>query len=366
MIAPWTIRNAVVMHHFVPVSDETGITLVGTYNASLGGEPARCPTSGGFFFEDPGGRRTATPRRPLHRGRAELEAQSPGPALHRATIRSRRSRSPTTTRGGCSSSRARSRGTPRRPRSACPHRASPGIGVVSFWILLPPGARRALHAAGSRGATVALGGSRPVCADVVFVNVETPRFRAPIDPFLILLGRVARGDRRRLVVDRLTPCASRGVSRRAPRLAARPGSAGRNGRAPGLSRRRRRSAATRPSTPASPSRRRRARRSRGSACRRRRAGSRRGRCRWPARAASPRACRGSPCRISRSGAVDRRADLLAAQLRPRSAGPVTRWRPRTSIDLLGLQRHRRADRDLDRLRGPRADRQLVHGAQVRA
>jgi 4-amino-4-deoxy-L-arabinose transferase-like glycosyltransferase len=32
-IAPWTIRNAIELHHFIPVSDEAGITLVGTYNA---------------------------------------------------------------------------------------------------------------------------------------------------------------------------------------------------------------------------------------------------------------------------------------------------------------------------------------------
>lgn len=33
-IAPWTIRNAVVMHAFIPVSDESGYTLAGTYNAT--------------------------------------------------------------------------------------------------------------------------------------------------------------------------------------------------------------------------------------------------------------------------------------------------------------------------------------------
>jgi 4-amino-4-deoxy-L-arabinose transferase-like glycosyltransferase len=31
-VAPWTIRNAVVLHGFVPVSTETGNTLAGTYN----------------------------------------------------------------------------------------------------------------------------------------------------------------------------------------------------------------------------------------------------------------------------------------------------------------------------------------------
>jgi 4-amino-4-deoxy-L-arabinose transferase-like glycosyltransferase len=33
-IAPWTIRNAVQMHAFVPVSTETGATLAGTYNVT--------------------------------------------------------------------------------------------------------------------------------------------------------------------------------------------------------------------------------------------------------------------------------------------------------------------------------------------
>src|SRR5205085_10740758 len=31
-IAPWPFRNAETMHAFVPVSDETGYTLAGTYN----------------------------------------------------------------------------------------------------------------------------------------------------------------------------------------------------------------------------------------------------------------------------------------------------------------------------------------------
>jgi hypothetical protein len=40
VIVPWTIRNAVELHAFVPVSDENGITLVGTYNpTSAAAEP---------------------------------------------------------------------------------------------------------------------------------------------------------------------------------------------------------------------------------------------------------------------------------------------------------------------------------------
>src|SRR4051812_45093124 len=33
-IAPWTIRNAIQLHAFVPVSTESGATLAGTYNAA--------------------------------------------------------------------------------------------------------------------------------------------------------------------------------------------------------------------------------------------------------------------------------------------------------------------------------------------
>jgi hypothetical protein len=32
VVAPWTVRNARVLHAFVPISTETGVTLLGTYN----------------------------------------------------------------------------------------------------------------------------------------------------------------------------------------------------------------------------------------------------------------------------------------------------------------------------------------------
>jgi hypothetical protein len=39
-VAPWTVRNAVVLHSFIPVSDETGGTLAGTYNPVSAGDSA--------------------------------------------------------------------------------------------------------------------------------------------------------------------------------------------------------------------------------------------------------------------------------------------------------------------------------------
>jgi hypothetical protein len=38
-IAPWTLRNAIALHAFVPVSTETGNALVGTYNATVQNAP---------------------------------------------------------------------------------------------------------------------------------------------------------------------------------------------------------------------------------------------------------------------------------------------------------------------------------------
>lgn len=41
VIAPWTIRNAVVMGHFIPVDSSAGPTLAGTYNRTAVGDPVR-------------------------------------------------------------------------------------------------------------------------------------------------------------------------------------------------------------------------------------------------------------------------------------------------------------------------------------
>jgi hypothetical protein len=38
-VAPWTIRNAIVFHEFIPVASQTGITLAGTYNETSRTDP---------------------------------------------------------------------------------------------------------------------------------------------------------------------------------------------------------------------------------------------------------------------------------------------------------------------------------------
>jgi hypothetical protein len=187
-IAPWTARNAVELHHFVPVSDETGITLIGTYNA------------------------TSAATRPVHY-KWDLFLKMPEfKALARAA--------PRYDEVGLSNllqSRALDyiRAHPFSPVDVGVHntlrmfelegsfawnasfaaiglRASAArIGVVSFWVLLAV-AIAGWFTAVRREAPGWLW-AFPVLywLSITFVNVETPRFREPIDPFLVLLAACA-------------------------------------------------------------------------------------------------------------------------------------------------------------------------------
>ena len=188
MIAPWTIRNAVVMHRFIPVSDETGITVRGTYNPSSAAATA-IPFKWRYFWKIPAdsdlrstaGRYTEPelssrlgvravryvehhPTAPLSAGWHNLlrMAELEGPAAWHASAWAM----------GLDVDVART-------------------GVAAFWLL----AALALAGVGTRQARAA---PRWVWAmplllllSTVFVNAETPRFREPIDPFLVLLAACA-------------------------------------------------------------------------------------------------------------------------------------------------------------------------------
>ncbi len=78
-IVPWTIRNEIVMHRFIPVSDETGITLVGTYNAaSAANQPV--PYKWRIFYRIPG--EGALIRQASHLTEPELGDKLQRQALH--------------------------------------------------------------------------------------------------------------------------------------------------------------------------------------------------------------------------------------------------------------------------------------------
>ncbi|HEY2317899.1 MAG TPA: glycosyltransferase family 39 protein [Solirubrobacteraceae bacterium] len=187
-IAPWTIRNAVELHAFVPVSDETGITLLGTYNAtSAAARPV--PYKWDLFLKMPEFRALAraAPRYTEPALSSLLEARaldyirahpwSPVDVGVHNTLRMLELEGTFAWHAsyaaiGLSASAAE-------------------IGVISFWVLLAV-AILGWFTAVRRAAPRWLWAFPLLYAvSIVFVNVETPRFREPIDPFLVLLAACA-------------------------------------------------------------------------------------------------------------------------------------------------------------------------------
>ena len=187
-ILPWTIRNAVELHAFVPVSTETGITLVGTYNresAAYAPVPykwifyIRLPEdqalfhNAGHYTEVALSNRLVSqtlsyigghPLAPLDVGWHNLQRmlELEGTAAWHDSARAI----------GLSLSTART-------------------GVVVFWLLCCLALAGAFTRAAARGPLWLWTVPALMALSVLFVNVETPRFREPVEPFLVLLGACA-------------------------------------------------------------------------------------------------------------------------------------------------------------------------------
>lgn len=185
MILPWTIRNAVVMHTFIPVSDETGITLVGTYNVASAHDP-QVPYKWRIFYGIPG-------ERPLIRQSPSLTEPQIGAKLQSQALRyvSEHPFSPFVVAYHNTLRMFELEGTFAWIASASAISLTTPVartGVISFWILC---------GLALIGLTTKRGRSAPswvwiipvlLALSVVLVNVETPRFREPVDPFLVLLA----------------------------------------------------------------------------------------------------------------------------------------------------------------------------------
>jgi hypothetical protein len=187
-IAPWTIRNASDLHSFVPISDETGITLVGTYNSASAAN-ARVPYKWRFFAGIPGEHKRLT-----HTGRlteAQLSSKltdqaldyigahlgAPLAAAYHNTVRM-----------------LELEGSYAWKASAVAqgfNRSIAHTDVISFYVL----AILALLGIITRRARAAplwvwAAGSL-MWLSAVAINMETPRFREPVEPYLILLAACA-------------------------------------------------------------------------------------------------------------------------------------------------------------------------------
>jgi 4-amino-4-deoxy-L-arabinose transferase-like glycosyltransferase len=200
MILPWTIRNEVVMHRFIPVSDETGITLVGTYNvASAAYRPV--PYKWRIFYGIPG-------EKSLIKEAGTLTEPEIGDKLQSQAFHyiSKHPLAPLAVAYHNTRRLFELEGTFAWKASAAAIDMPldiARIGVVSFWILC----LLALVGAFTRLARTA-----PrwiwfvpllMALSVVLVNVETPRFREPVDPFVILLAAAALASAADRIVRRL-------------------------------------------------------------------------------------------------------------------------------------------------------------------
>jgi len=184
-IAPWTIRNELVMHRLIPISDETGITLVGTYNAASAHDRA-IPYQWRYYAAIP--RDRALARRAGALSEPELSARLEHQA---AAYVSGHPLAPLEASGDNILRLLELEGSRAWRTSAASIDLNEGtarIGVLSFWVV---------GLAALLGLALGGGARAPgwlwwvpvlLALSVIPVNAETPRFRLPIDPFLLLLA----------------------------------------------------------------------------------------------------------------------------------------------------------------------------------
>jgi 4-amino-4-deoxy-L-arabinose transferase-like glycosyltransferase len=187
-ISPWTIRNAVTFHRFIPVSTQLGSAMAGTYNDQARLDKDNPASWRAIFhipeFDDIYAHIKQTPEPVVEQ---ELRARSkayirkhPGYVLTVAEWTSLRMLD----LGGLDWSR----------HTAATISVGPGwamAGVICFWVF-------ALLA--FAGAFTRLARSTPffvwlvpilLYLSVVFLVVETPRYRTGIDPFIVMLAALA-------------------------------------------------------------------------------------------------------------------------------------------------------------------------------
>ena len=187
-VAPWTIRNADELHRFIPVSDETGITLRGTYNAFSAAD-RQIPYKWHLYVSIPQDRQLA--HESHHLTETELSKRltrqafdyigahplSPLEVTYHNTLRLLELEGSLAWRDSYAA-------IDLPPTSA-------RVGVTSFWVLGLLAIAGAFTAIARRAPRWLWAVPLLVALSVVLVNVETPRFREPVEPFLIMLAACA-------------------------------------------------------------------------------------------------------------------------------------------------------------------------------
>jgi hypothetical protein len=187
-VAPWTIRNAAELHAFVPVTTQLGWALAGTYNDNARDDHV-----------NPGSWRSLR-RVPEYKPLVANFPTVPEIVMERRLSRAGREfidRHPTyvATVGYWNTRRLLDVASWRWSRhTASTISVEPGwadAGVVCFWIFAALALAGATRRATRRVPWVVWTMPLAMYLSVVFLAAETPRYRAPLDPFIILLAAIA-------------------------------------------------------------------------------------------------------------------------------------------------------------------------------
>jgi 4-amino-4-deoxy-L-arabinose transferase-like glycosyltransferase len=209
-LTPWLVRNAVVMHRFVFVTDETGITLVGTYNAASAANrpvPYKWRLFTGIPSEAPLARQARHLTEPGLSDRLRSHALSyigdhplsPAAVVFHNSLRLLELE-------GSSAWRASA------DAIALPQGMA-RAGVIGFWIVCLLALAGAVTRAGRAAWRWLWLAPVLLWLSVAVINAETPRFREPVDAFLIVLAACALASVVRRASGRLrgAPVAGSGV-----------------------------------------------------------------------------------------------------------------------------------------------------------
>jgi 4-amino-4-deoxy-L-arabinose transferase-like glycosyltransferase len=187
-VAPWTIRNAVELHAFVPVTTQLGWALAGTYNdnarddhvnpgswRSLRHVPEYKPLVANWSVVP-----EIVMERRLSRASRDFIGRHPSYVATVAYWNTRRLFDVASWRWS--------------RHTASTISVTPGwsdAGVVSFWIFAALALAGATRRAARRVPLFVWTMPLVMFLSVIFLAAETPRYRAPLDPFVVLLAAIA-------------------------------------------------------------------------------------------------------------------------------------------------------------------------------
>lgn len=207
-LSPWLVRDGLVMHRFVPITDASGINLAGTYNATSA--HAQPPYRWVDYRRIPAD--AAIARRAPHLTETQLSSRLDGRALSYVAHH------PSSVPGAAWHNTLRlfelegSGAWHQSAQAIGLSRATAEIGVICFWGLCGLALLGLVAPVGLRAPGWLWGMPLAMGVVTVLVNAQTPSFRVAIDPFLILLG--ARGIARvaRLIKAHPAPVARARIS----------------------------------------------------------------------------------------------------------------------------------------------------------